>query len=123
MMLGMHKDVQEKLDKEIEEVYSNEKDTTFNHEFLLKFPFLDMVIKETMRLFTVVPVVARITSEEVDINGYLLPKGATILISLHAMHRDKKYWGSDAELFRPERFEDGPENPNAFAPFTGKFGH
>jgi carlactone C-19 oxidase len=32
------------------------------------------VIKEAMRIYTVSPLVARETSNEVDIGGYLLPK-------------------------------------------------
>ena len=119
-MLGMHKDVQQKLIKEIENVYSElDNDPKFSADFLLKFPYLEMVVKETMRLFAVVPLVARETSEEVEINGFLIPKNTTILISIYAMQRDEKYWGSDAHLFRPERLENGMKFPHAWAPFTG----
>jgi len=78
-----------------------------------------MVIKETMRLFAVVPLVARETSDEVEICGYVLPKDTTILISIFAMQRDVKYWGSDADRFRPERLEGVMKFPHAYAPFTG----
>jgi cytochrome P450 len=118
-MLGMHKDVQDKLLNEIEEVYSGDNDIEFTADFLQKFPYLEMVLKETMRLFAVVPMVARETSEEVEICGHVLPEKTTILISIYAMQREKKYWGSDADKFRPERFEDGVKNPHAWAPFTG----
>ncbi|XP_070496456.1 probable cytochrome P450 313a4 [Chironomus tepperi] len=120
MMLGMHQDVQHKLIKEINDVYSTEeKDVKFTTDFLQKFPYLEMVLKETMRLFAVVPLVARETSEDVDINGYTIPKNTTILMSIYAMQRDEKYWGCDAHLFRPERLENGMEYPHAWAPFTG----
>ncbi|CAG9811948.1 unnamed protein product [Chironomus riparius] len=119
MMVGMNKDVQHKLVNEIEEVYNEDKDAKFSADFLQKFPYLEMVIKETMRLFAVVPLVARETSDEVDINGFLIPKNTTILISIYAMQRDEKYWGSDAHLFKPERLENGMEFPHAWAPFTG----
>ncbi|KAL7015155.1 hypothetical protein ACKWTF_016306 [Chironomus riparius] len=119
MMVGINKNVQHKLVNEIEEVYNDDKDAKFSADFLQKFPYLEMVIKETMRLFAVVPLVARETSEEVDINGFLIPKNTTILISIYAMQRDEKYWGSDAHLFRPERLENGMEFPHAWAPFTG----
>ena len=119
MMLGMHKDVQQKLSKEIEEIFRHEKDAKFTVDFLQKFSYLEMVVKETMRLFAVVPMVARETSEEVEIDGFLIPKNTTILISIYAMQRDKKYWGSDADHFRPERFEEEVKNPHAYAPFTG----
>jgi cytochrome P450 family 313 len=52
-----------------------------------------------------------------------IPVGATIIISTFAVQRNKKFWGDDADKFRPERFE--PKNfekihPYAFIPFTGK---
>ena len=115
----MHKDVQQKAVNEIDEIYSQEHNPEFTNDFLNKFTYLELILKETMRLFAVAPLVARETSDEVNINGYLLPKNTTILILIHAMHRDEKYWGNDAELFRPERFEVGLSNPNAWAPFTG----
>ncbi|CAG9811946.1 unnamed protein product [Chironomus riparius] len=119
MMVGMNKDVQHKLVNEIEEVYNEDKDAKFSADFLQKFPYLEMVVKETMRLFAVVPLVARETSDEVEICGHVLPKDTTILISIYSMQRDEKYWGSDADQFRPERFEDEIKNPHAWAPFTG----
>ncbi|KAL7015148.1 hypothetical protein ACKWTF_016302 [Chironomus riparius] len=118
MMLGMHKDVQQKAVNEIDEIYSQDDNPELTNDFLQKFTYLELILKETMRLFAVAPIVARETSEEVNINGFLLPKNSTILILIDAMHRDKKYWGNDADKFRPERFEDEIVNQHAFAPFT-----
>jgi cytochrome P450 len=38
------------------------------------FPYLDQVIKEAMRFHVVSPLIARQTSERVEIGGYVLPK-------------------------------------------------
>lgn len=118
MMLGMHKDIQEKLTKEIDDVFSQETDSEFTIEFLHKFVFLDMFVKETLRLFPPVPIASRETTEEIELGGYLVPKGASIVISIFAMHRDERFWGKDAHLFKPERFVEGPTNSHAFQPFT-----
>ncbi|TGO47587.1 hypothetical protein BCON_0271g00080 [Botryotinia convoluta] len=36
---------------------------------------------------------------------FLVKKGSDITCDIHALHRDKSYWGSDADDFRPERWE------------------
>lgn len=118
MMLGMHKEAQEKLTKEIDEIYSHENDTEFTTDFLQKFSYLDMFIKETLRLLPPVPVVGRINTQEMEINGYVIPKDTPMVLSIFSMHRDERFWGKDAHIFRPERFIDGPTNSFAFTPFT-----
>jgi cytochrome P450 len=55
---------------------------------------------------------------------YTIPAGATIVVSAFNVQRNKKYWGEDANDFRPERFE--PANfekvhPYAYIPFTGDY--
>jgi cytochrome P450 len=56
--------------------------------------------------------------------GKIIPKGATVMVAAFSVHRNKEYWGADADEFRPERFE--PESfktvpPYAYIPFTGNF--
>jgi len=121
MMLGIHQDVQQKVVSEINEVYDSQPQSDFSLDFLQKFPYLEAVIKETMRLFPEGPFLAREPSDDVDINGYLIPKGAIVLLSIYGMHRNEKYWGSDAHKFKPERFLEELEYPFAFAPFSGKY--
>lgn len=119
-MLGMHQNAQQKLMQEIEENFNHEVDTTLSIEFLHKFQFLEAVIKETMRLFTVAPILSRQASEEVEIDGFVIPKGTAFLLSIDAMHKSEKYWGKDAHLFRPERFLEELSYPQAYAPFSGE---
>ncbi|CAG9812345.1 unnamed protein product [Chironomus riparius] len=119
MMLGIHQNAQHKLMQEIEEIFINGDDTTLTIDFLNKFQFMEAVIKETMRLFTVAPILARKASEEVEIDGYVIPKGTAFLLAIDAMHKDEKYWGKDANLFKPERFLETLAYPQAYAPFSG----
>lgn len=56
------------------------------------------------------------------LGDYTVPSGATVMIDSFSVQRNKKYWGDDADQFRPERFE--PQNfekvhPYAYIPFTG----
>ena len=43
--------------------------------------------------------------------------GDSVTISIMAMHHSKDIWGEDADMFRPERWLDGP--PAGAATLTG----
>jgi cytochrome P450 len=55
------------------------------------------------------------------IDGHRIKRGSTILIPIHTLHHDERFW-PDPEVFDPERFM--PENANhhhrsAYLPFGG----
>lgn len=117
----MHKKVQQKAFTEISQVFSS--NDQIDLESLSKLTYLEYVIKETMRLFPISPITFRTSTEEFDLNNYVIPAGANFILAVYILHRDKKFWGDDAELFIPERWE--PEksknvHPYAFLPFSGE---
>ncbi|CAG9811205.1 unnamed protein product [Chironomus riparius] len=118
-LTAMHPDVQSKLIDEIDSICGTEDNLALTIEFFKKFEYMEMVIKETMRLFPVGPSVARTNDAEIEIGGFLIPKDSIFLMSLMRMHRNPKYWGHDAHLFKPERFAGELRNSRSFAPFTG----
>lgn len=65
-MLAMHPLVQKLVTEELKEVYGS-ADTPIDYESLNRLSYLDLVVKETMRLFPVLPISARKTSDELQI--------------------------------------------------------
>ncbi|KAH9630028.1 hypothetical protein HF086_012589 [Spodoptera exigua] len=52
-------------------------------------------------------------------SGDTLPKGTGIFVSIFAANRNPRYWGDDADQFRPERFIDTQlKHPAAFLSFS-----
>ncbi|OZJ05607.1 hypothetical protein BZG36_01487 [Bifiguratus adelaidae] len=72
-----------------------------------QMPFLDLVMKETLRLRpSVGQLPARKTAQEVDMgDGYIIPKGIRCTLNIHSIHHNPKYWGDDVEEFKPDRFQ------------------
>ena len=80
--------------------------------------YLDAVVKETLRARPVVPVVARHVSEAIELDGYLIPAGSTLMVSIYLVHNDPETY-PEPERFRPERFLDGTPDGAAWIPFGG----
>ena len=118
LMLAMHKDVQQRVIDEIDgSTFAAGSPLTV--EDTQGFPFIERVLKETMRLFPVAPLIMRQTTAEVDFEGRRVPDGTLIAIPIYLLHRKADVWGDDAAEFRPDRFESKDIHPFAFAPFSG----
>ncbi|TVU39804.1 hypothetical protein EJB05_13244, partial [Eragrostis curvula] len=64
------------------------QDTHVEHSDVDRLPYLRAVIRETLRLHTVVPLVPNKAEETVEIHGHTVPKGCTVLVNIWAARVD-----------------------------------
>ena len=88
-----------------------------------KFPYLDMVIKEVLRMhapFNEISV--RVSDEDVELGGVVIPKHTIVNVDIEALHYNPDIW-KNPEQFDPERFAEGSEHYShegiTWAPFSG----
>jgi cytochrome P450 len=80
--------------------------------------YLDAVIKETLRLRPVLPIVVRKTKAPVRVAGWDFPPGVTLTPCIHLVHRRPDIY-PEPHRFRPERFLEQPAGTYTWIPFGG----
>ncbi|XXG54332.1 hypothetical protein AAC387_Pa03g2241 [Persea americana] len=89
---------------------------------LSKLKLVNMVLLEALRLYTPVIVLFRKATKEMKLGNLTIPKNTQISIPLAIIHRNKNYWGEDANEFNPMRFAEGvkkaAKHPNALVAFS-----
>ncbi|KZV43481.1 hypothetical protein F511_09924 [Dorcoceras hygrometricum] len=69
-----------------------------------QLPYVDAIVKETMRLHPVAPMlVPRFSREDCKVAGYDIPKGTQVLVNVWTVGRDPSLWANPTE-FCPDRF-------------------
>ncbi|KAB2094764.1 hypothetical protein ES319_A02G181900v1 [Gossypium barbadense] len=86
----------------------------------LSLPFTQNVISETLRMANIINGVWRKALKDIDIKGYLIPKGWCVLTSFISVHMDEENY-ENPYLFEPWRWEKigAAANNNSFTPFGG----
>ncbi|HET6560711.1 MAG TPA: cytochrome P450 [Marmoricola sp.] len=79
---------------------------------------LEAVMKESMRLHPIIPMVARFLMAPATIGGIRLPAGISVGPSIILAHQDPESF-PEPERFRPERFLEDHVAPGTWIPFGG----
>ncbi|KAG6449926.1 hypothetical protein O3G_MSEX006291, partial [Manduca sexta] len=96
-----------------------DSDRDIEKQDLSQLVYLEAVLKESMRVYTIVPIIARKLDKNVKLKRCTLKAGRTCFMFLFGIHRHP-VWGPDADQFKPERWLDPstlPDTPNAFTGF------
>lgn len=73
----------------------------------LESKYLDMFIKEVMRMYPALPnFVIRTPHEDTKIGGRPIKRGMSVYLSVHTVHYDESIW-PEPHRFDPERFAEG----------------
>lgn len=92
----------ERATEELDSVIGN--DCWVEEKDVQNLPYVEAIMKETMRMHPVAPMlVPRMSREDCTINGYDIPAGTRALVNVWTIGRDPEIWDCPNE-FRPERF-------------------
>ncbi|KAK7380026.1 hypothetical protein VNO78_32369 [Psophocarpus tetragonolobus] len=99
-----HPSVMKRVQDELENVVGMERQV--EEVDLEKLAYLNMVVKETLRLHPAAPLILpRECREDVTVGGYYIKKKTRIIVNVWAIGRDPNVW-NNAEMFDPKRFEN-----------------
>ncbi|KAG1739612.1 cytochrome P450 [Suillus lakei] len=104
LAMVLYPDVQKRAQAEIDSVVGEDHLPTFEDRASL--PYIEAVLRETLRWNTLLPLgIPHATSSDDIYNGYFIPKGATVMCNIWGISRDETRY-PNASHFMPERFLD-----------------
>jgi len=100
-LLGSHPEALAKAEAEARTMLSGSPPGS---EVLNQLKYIDMVIKETLRLYPPIHAGNRRTTQDMEINGCTIAEDSRVMVSIYLSHRDPQHW-RDPNNFLPERFD------------------
>jgi len=102
-LLAQNREADARLHQEVKAVLAGRD--RFEPADLERLTYGRMVLMEAMRLYPPAWFIGRTALEDVEVGGYQIPRGASVLMSQFVAHRDGRYF-EEPEAFRPERWTE-----------------
>uniref|UniRef100_UPI00000E778A cytochrome P450, family 2, subfamily d, polypeptide 13 n=1 Tax=Mus musculus TaxID=10090 RepID=UPI00000E778A len=119
LLMILHPDVQRRVQEEIDEVIGQVRCPEMADQ--AHMPYTNAVIHEVQRFADIVPMnLPHKTSHDIEVQGFLIPKGTTLIPNLSSTLKDETVWEKPLR-FHPEHFLDAQGHfvkPEAFMPFS-----
>lgn len=115
-LLGKYPTTREKVTTELNTVLDGEQPTIAT---LDELPYLKRVVKEALRVYPPIPNIAREATRHVEIDGYTIEPGASVVLPQTLVQKDERFY-TDPAVFHPDRWTGDFEErlPNgAYFPF------
>ncbi|KGN60056.2 cytochrome P450 CYP82D47 [Cucumis sativus] len=107
-LLLNNKEALKKAQVELDEQVGRERQV--KETDLKNLPYLQAIVKETLRLYPAAPLLVPHESiEDCTVAGYHIPKGTRLIVNVQKLQRDPLVWEDPFE-FRPERFLTSQKN-------------
>nr|AAA41043.1 cytochrome P450 [Rattus norvegicus] len=119
LLMILYPDVQRRVQQEIDEVIGQVRCPEMTDQ--AHMPYTNAVIHEVQRFGDIAPLnLPRITSCDIEVQDFVIPKGTTLIINLSSVLKDETVW-EKPHRFHPEHFLDAQGNfvkHEAFMPFS-----
>eukprot|EP01130_Rhizamoeba_saxonica_P005609 TRINITY_DN2236_c0_g1_i1.p1 TRINITY_DN2236_c0_g1~~TRINITY_DN2236_c0_g1_i1.p1 ORF type:complete len:459 (-),score=74.79 TRINITY_DN2236_c0_g1_i1:72-1448(-) len=114
--LANHPEIQERVYEEVTEVLGEKRYPTVDD--LNKLEYLEMCIKESLRLFPPVPAIIRNMNRDIVLRGVTIPKWTEVFILPYLIHRHPDLW-DEPDVYNPDRFHPSiKRDPFSYIPFA-----
>lgn len=118
-LLAQNPECQQKCVDELNSIFEGD-DRAPTMRDVREMRYLEQCIKETLRLYPSVPMIARKITEDIHVGKHTVPAGNNVFIFPYATHRMADIY-PDPEKFDPDRFlpeEIEKRHPYSFIPFS-----
>ncbi len=110
-LLETHPTVREQFSAELDSVLDGEEPTMST---IGELTVTDHILREAMRLYPPVHTIPRVTTRDVTIDGYHIPKETETHISVRELGRDTRFWDVPNQ-FQPDRWNEATPQSKGYS--------